>query len=417
VAFVSTLAVSCFDASTFTEVCKARIIPVNQRQQEQKQEQRLRAPRVTFRPPALGSIIEKLPRELLSPTSDEAGGGSGRDDRCQAQQPYESTCHKLVWNADLVCYQTIEGGSGEGERRRGGAIAVARALNAVGASEKGGDKTRSMTASTEAAIALHENGEAHEEEQKTFGAVWFRVDERTVPPWLAVTPMEGFFAQPPKPPAPSSLFSLSAPSSKIQEATISVETLPLSDELFRRHEIGNFLRAVVVVEVFLSPAATQDPGPSGSGVMGSAQQTEQLQLPDALLPVSVEYKEPVKLVIEAGSINGSLGLSSGSGIGFSGVGGGGEEAIRMSTSLPGPLRGSNQHHQHPHQSQQHTYSSRGGTPTRQQPSALYFPHASSKLGAARKHLTTPLSSSRQSTASRQSEMNDSNIETSEAVIF
>ena len=74
VAFVSTLAVSCFDASTFTEVCKARIIPVNQRQQEQKQEQRLRAA-CDVSPTSAGKH-NRLPRELLSPHQTKPGAGA-----------------------------------------------------------------------------------------------------------------------------------------------------------------------------------------------------------------------------------------------------------------------------------------------------------------------------------------------------
>ena len=111
-----------------------------------------------------------------------------------------------------------------------------------------------------------------------------------------------------------------------------------------------------------------------------------LRLPDITLPVCVEYKEPVKLVIQAGGMDRAV---SGSSTGLGGFSDGTEGVPRPSS-----------------------YGSGDNTAPRQ-PSAIYFPHASSRLAAVRK----PFSSSRQSTSTRQSEMNDSNIETSEAVIF
>ena len=166
--------------------------------------------------------------------------------------------------------------------------------------------------------------------------------------------------------------------------TFVAETEPLTADLFRTHEVNNFLRAVVVVQVWEHRE------------LGDA-----VRMSDLLLPICVEYKRPIKLLMSAippsHAGGGSRHRNSATNLGVMGrrvsdgrtPAGGGQFHLRNSTA---PQDGDTNMSSSP-----------------RQPSALYFPSA---VTALRKTITNA--------ASRHDRNNDSNngsVENSEAVIF
>ena len=221
------------------------------------------------------------------------------------------------------------------------------------------------------------------------GTISFRIDKQTVPDWLTVHPDKGSVAKPEAREAAAKTdrdadLASTQSTGGAPKPTFVAETEPLTADLFRTHEVNNFLRAVVVVQVWEHRE------------LGDA-----VRMSDLLLPICVEYKRPIKLLMSAippsHAGGGSRHRNSATNLGVMGrrvsdgrtPAGGGQFHLRNSTA---PQDGDTNMSSSP-----------------RQPSALYFPSA---VTALRKTITNA--------ASRHDRNNDSNngsVENSEAVIF
>ena len=435
VAFVADIIVSRFDAAAFTAICASDLVelltqsqktppplatkeqidvPVGRRTRPLSAVGRDNSSRATLRmscyPPALRGIIEKLP--------DAASFSPSPAKPTAASSISSSGCYRLRWNVELLSHAAgYARHIHRGTTTTGGSVPFSLGLEELNRETSVGSIAEDDRPSQEEPSPLlsplppplpqplpHTDASSWAASENSPGAISFRIDEQTVPSWLTVHPDKGNNVAKPEEHEAATLGKtddkhkadhfastqsktsggIGAPSTHGWPAhgpTFVAETEPLTADLFRTHQVNNFLRAVVVVRVWKH-----------------REQGGVVRMPDLLLPICVEYKRPIKLIMSAippshaaGSVSHRKSATNLMGRRVTdgrGPAGGGQFHLRNSTAL---------------QDGDTNLSS-----SSRQPSALYFPSAA----ALRKTITKAAS-----LHDRNNDSNNGSVENSEAVVF